>query len=222
VPVAHGRPANGYPFPWAVYRWIEGRPYADELVGDERRAAADLARFVLELRRIDTAGAPPAGRRPLAELDAITRQALEASRGVIDGDAAIAAWERALDAPAWTGKARVWIHADLLRPNLLVRDGRLCAVLDFGSAGAGDAAFDAIPAWAVFGTAGREVYSAALEVDDGTWNRARGYALHQAALIIPYYAESNPGFVAVAKRTVEEISSASPRTSPCHGTGRSA
>jgi aminoglycoside phosphotransferase (APT) family kinase protein len=88
----------------------------------------------------------------------------------LDSDAASAAWERALHAPAWNGTP-VWIHGDLLRPNLLVRDGR----------------------------------RGVLDVDDGTWNRARGFALHQAALIIAYYGETNPGLVAPAKRTVEEI-----------------
>ena len=62
-----------------------------------------------------------------------------------------------------------------------------------------------IAAWIVFRPAGREAFRGALRVDDGTWHRARGYALHQAALIIPYYAETNPGFVALAKRTVEEV-----------------
>jgi hypothetical protein len=57
----------------------------------------------------------------------------------------------------------------------------------------------------VFGRAGREVFRGALDVDDGTWERARGFALHQAALIIPYDAETNPAFVASAKRTVEEV-----------------
>ena len=203
-PVAAGQPASGYPFPWAVYRWIDGQPYADELVGDERQAARDLARFVTELRTADPAGAPRAGRRPLRELDAATRTAIASSREVIDADAATAAWERALQAPAWEGTP-VWIHADLLRPNLLVDGGRLCAVIDFGSAGVGDPAADVIAAWSVFGPAGREVFRGILGVDDGTWNRARGFALHQAALIIPYYPETNPGFVALAKRTVEEI-----------------
>jgi aminoglycoside phosphotransferase (APT) family kinase protein len=99
----------------------------------------------------------------------------------------------------------VWIHADLLRPNLLVDGGRLCAVIDFGAAGIGDPAADVIAAWSVFGPAGRETFRGALDVDDGTWNRARGFALHQATMIIPYYPETNPGFVALAKRTVEEI-----------------
>jgi aminoglycoside phosphotransferase (APT) family kinase protein len=53
---------------------------------------------------------------------------------VIDADAATAAWERALQAPAWSGLP-VWIHGGLLRPNLLVRDGRLRAVIDFGAVG---------------------------------------------------------------------------------------
>jgi len=103
------------------------------------------------------------------------------------------------------GGAPAWIHTDLLRPNLLVGDGRLRAVIDFGGMGAGDPAADVVPAWNVFGAAGRAVYRDALAVDDGTWERARGYALHQAAMIIPYYAETNPDFVAVAARTVEQV-----------------
>ena len=204
-PVAKGRPASGYPFPWAIYRWIRGQPYADELIADERQAARDFARFVAELRRIEpAAGAPRGGRRPLRELDAVTRAAIESVRDVIDADAATAAWERALEAPAWEGTP-VWLHGDLLRPNLLVDCGQLCAVIDLGGIGVGDPAADVIAAWSIFSQSGRARFRAALDVDDGTWNRARGYALHQAALIIPYYPETNPGFVALAKRTVEEV-----------------
>jgi aminoglycoside phosphotransferase (APT) family kinase protein len=160
---------------------------------------------VVELRRIaPVVGAPGGGRKPLRELDGVTRAAIESARGVIDSDAATAAWERALQAPAWNGTP-VWIHTDLLRPNVLVRDGRLRAVIDFGGAGVGDPAADVIAAWSVFSHTGRGVFRGALDVDDGIWNRARGFALHQAALIIPYYGETNPGFVAPAKRTVEEI-----------------
>ena len=104
----------------------------------------------------------------------------------------------------WSGDP-VWIHTDLLRPNVLVADGRISAVIDFGGAGIGDPAADVIAAWSVFGPAGQDVYRACPQVDDGTWARARGYALHQAAVIIPYYAETNPGFVALAKRTVERV-----------------
>jgi aminoglycoside phosphotransferase (APT) family kinase protein len=204
-PVALGQPGDGYPFGWAIYSWIEGKPYADELIADERQAARDTAEFVRELRAAEMrADAPAAGRGPLPELDAETREAIESARGVIDSDAAAAAWDQALQAPAWDGH-RVWIHADLMRPNLLVRDGRLAAVIDFGAFGAGDPAADVIPAWEVFGEPGRQAFRAALGVDDGTWARARGYALHQAAMIIPYYAVTNPEFVTVAKWTVEQV-----------------
>ncbi len=204
-PVAKGHRASGYPFSWAIYRWIDGQPYADELIDDEHQAAKDLAQFVVELRRIDpVVGAPRGGRRPLRELDGVTRAAIESARGVIDSDAAAAAWERALEGPAWDGTP-VWIHTDLLRPNLLVHGGRLCAVIDFGGVGVGDPAADVIAAWSVFSSSGRGMFRGALDVDDAMWNRARGFALHQAAMIIPYYAGTNPGFVALAKRTVQEV-----------------
>jgi aminoglycoside phosphotransferase (APT) family kinase protein len=160
---------------------------------------------VAGLRAIEpVAGAPRAGRRPLRELDAATRTAIGSLPGAISRDAATAAWERALQAPAWQGTA-VWIHTDLLRSNLLVNGGRLSAVIDFGAAGIGDPAADVIAAWSVFGRTGRAAFRAALGVDDGTWDRARGFALHQAVLIIPYYAKTNPAFAASARRTVGEI-----------------
>jgi aminoglycoside phosphotransferase (APT) family kinase protein len=160
---------------------------------------------VVELQGIDPIiGAPRAGRKPLRMLDAVTRAAIESAREVIDRDAAIAAWESALEAPAWRGTA-VWIHTDLLKPNLLVHGGRLRAVIDFGGFGIGDPAADIIAAWSVFTSVGRRTFRRALDVDEGTWNRARGFALHQAAMIIPYYRQTNPHFVAIAKSTVEEV-----------------
>lgn len=203
-PIGAGRPGASYPLPWAIYRWIDGAPYSDENVDDEARAALDLARFVLELRRADPSGAPSAGRKPLRQLDAITRAAIEAARALIDADAALAAWEDAVEATAWEGNA-VWIHADLLRPNVLAYSGQLEAIIDFGSAGVGDPAADVIAAWSVFGSVGREHYRSALHVDDHTWRRARGLALHQAAIAIPYYTETNPGFAALAVRTVQQV-----------------
>jgi hypothetical protein len=83
-PIGAGRPSSTYPFAWGLCRWIDGQPYSNEGVEDERQAARDLARFVLELRRLDTSGAPPAGRKPLLELDADTRSAIEAADSFVD------------------------------------------------------------------------------------------------------------------------------------------
>jgi aminoglycoside phosphotransferase (APT) family kinase protein len=159
---------------------------------------------VRQLRRLDPADAPRAGRRPLRRLDEGTRQAIEASRPVVDADAALEAWEKTLRSAPWAGDP-VWIHTDLLRPNILTGAGRITAVLDFGGAGVGDPAADVVAAWATFGPRGRAAYRAELDVDEDTWQRARGFALHQAAMIIPYYAETNPAFVALAARTVQQV-----------------
>ena len=119
----------------------------------------------------------------------------------------MAAWELALEAPAWDGRTPVWIHADLLRPNLLVDRGQLHAVIDWGTAGAGDSATDLIAAWAVFGPDGREAFRDALSDGDGdgAWDRARGVALHQAVMLIPYYRETNPGMATLGRRTVGQV-----------------
>ncbi|MBI4640163.1 MAG: aminoglycoside phosphotransferase family protein [Candidatus Tectomicrobia bacterium] len=203
-PLAQGKPTNWYPYSWAIYHWIEGFSYQDDLIGDERQVAYDLVNFILELRGADMLGAPRGGRRPLIELDATTRSAIESSRGVINTQAVSAAWALSLESPPWDGKP-VWIHGDLLKSNLLVQGGRLCAVIDFGGVGIGDPAADVVPAWSVFNKVGRETFRQALDVDDNTWSRARGYALHQALMIIPYYPKTNPEFVTMAKRTVKEI-----------------
>ena len=204
-PVFKGSANETYPFVWSVYRWIEGAPYEDDLVDDEGEAARTLARYVLELRSLDVMPwAPEGGRDPLADLDEDTREAIANAGTLIDGTAAMAVWEAALRTPAWDRRP-VWIHGDLLRPNLIVFEGRLVAVIDYGSIGVGDPATDLIPAWAVFGPAGRAVLREMLEPDHIAWSRGRGIALHQAAMIIPYYVETNPGFVELARRTIEQI-----------------
>ncbi len=205
VPIFKGAGNDAFPFSWSVYRWIDGAPYDDDLVEDETDVARQLARYVLELRALEIPStAPDGGREPLAELDDNTRAAIEDAGNVIDASRAMSVWDHALRTPPWDGTP-VWIHGDLLRPNLIVHDGRLEAVIDYGYIGVGDPATDLIPAWAVFGPAGREAYRAALRPDDATWARGRGIALHQAAMIIPYYAETNPAFVELARRTIEQI-----------------
>lgn len=153
-PIARGRATDDYPFTWAVYRWIHGEPY--DGLKDETVAAEQLANFVAELRAIEISeDAPPGGRQPLREVDEVTRKALARSAGVIDTAASLVAWDRALTAPPWHGTG-VWIHSDLLRPNVLVRGGRLHAVIDFGAVGLGDPAADVIAAWSIFERAGRK------------------------------------------------------------------
>jgi aminoglycoside phosphotransferase (APT) family kinase protein len=199
-----GSATADFPLQWAIYEWIEGTTYADDAVTDEIGAAQQMARFIRELREVPTDGAPPAGRRPLAELDTVTREAIAQSASAIDAERVGEVWDQLVRAEAWSGPP-VWIHTDLLRPNIVVAKGRISAIIDWGGAGVGDPAADVIAAWSVFSAAGRRAFREGLDVDEVTWDRARGYALHQAAMIIPYYERSNPGFVYTAVRTIREI-----------------
>lgn len=206
--VATGRPGRGYPYPWALYRWVDGALYDRTLVADQDRAGGDLAAFVAALRAQPLAAeAPPAGRAPLAELAEETREALHRCAPEL-GDhgvtAALAAWERALGAPVWDGRP-VWVHADLLPFNLTALDGALHGVIDFGTVGVGDPAADVIAAWTLFDPAGRAAYRRELDVEEGTWARARGYALHQAANIVWYYRHTHPAFATSAIATITQV-----------------
>ncbi|MDN5765570.1 MAG: aminoglycoside phosphotransferase family protein [Humibacillus sp.] len=208
-PVGRGHPTGSYPHDWALFDWIDGQPYPASLV-DESAAAITLAGFVTALRGIPIMGGePPAGREPLADLDDDTRRALHEAGdlGLLDEGAALDAWDRALEAPTFwgDGEPAVWIHADLLPGNVLVHGGRLAAVIDFGSVGVGDPAADVIAAWTMFDRPARALYRARLGVDDGTWARARGYALTQAAMIMPYYVTTNPQFCAMAGRSIAAV-----------------
>lgn len=205
VPLAMGRPAEGYPFEWSVYRWLDGEPATIDRIADPNEAAADLGRFITALQRIDPADGPVAGRGvPLATRDRSTREAIAALGGRIDARAVTAVWEAALDAPAWDGPP-VWIHGDLTAGNLLVGNGRLRAVIDFGALGVGDPACDLIVAWNLFSGEARDAFRGALATDEPTWQRGRGWALSIALIALPYYLETNPVIVEASWRVIDEV-----------------
>ncbi len=209
APLAKGTPGEGYPWHWSVYRWLEGGNAAMQRLADPRRAATELAHFIAALQRIDPTGGPLAVEHdlrgvPLAMRDTYTREAIAALRGMIDVGAVTAAWEAALRAPEWN-RSPVWFHGDLLPGNLLVEGGRLSAVIDFGGLGVGDPACDLMIAWGLFSGESREVFRAALAVDEATWVRGRGCALSWALIFIPYYLDTNPVGVGSARRVLDEV-----------------
>jgi len=211
VAIANGSPApaNGYPWQWSVCRWLDGeQPISTQ--SDVAQIAVDLAEFVAALHKIDPADGPPPGAHntgrgePLARRDLATRDAIAALHGTIDVDAVTAAWEADLNAPV-RHRQPVWIHGDLSAGNLLVANGRLSGVIDFGCLGVGDPACDLIVAWNLFSEDARRTYRAALMVDDATWARGRGWALSVALIQLPYYRDTNPVIAANAVRTIETV-----------------
>lgn len=141
---------------------------------------------------------------PLRTRDQVTRESIATLEGMINTNAALAVWEEALQALEWNNKP-VWFHGDLLIGNLLFNRGRLSAVIDFGGLGVGDPACDLMIAWSLFSGESRDVFRERLNVDDATWARARGQALSQAVIFIPYYLNTNPVGVEYAQRMINEI-----------------
>ncbi|ADI12135.1 aminoglycoside phosphotransferase [Streptomyces bingchenggensis BCW-1] len=200
-----GLPTEDFPWPWSVHRWLDGEnPVAGRLT-DPAGLAADLAAFIAAMRRIELADGPAAYRGgPLTTQDAGTRTAIGELNGIIDTQAATAAWEAALKAPEWSGPP-VWIHADLMPGNVLVDRGRLSAVIDFATMGVGDPACDLIPAWNLLPAQARDPFRAAVGADDATWARGRGRALSMALIQLPYYQHTNPGIAANARHVIREV-----------------
>lgn len=210
-PVADGRPGDGYPWTWSIYRWLPGEPATPERLADPSAFAADLATLVTAFWRIDPSGGPePAEANafrgvPLADRDQAVRRAIDERAGSIDAAAATAAWENALGARAWD-RPGVWIHGDLDSRNLLVVDARLSAVLDFGCIGIGDPACDVAVAWKALTPETRPAFRSALDVDDATWARARGWTLSQALMVEPYYSlQTNPTLVLEGRRWLADV-----------------
>lgn len=207
VPKGVGHPADGYPHDWSVTTWLPGHDALGP-IDDLDRAADGLAGFVAALRRVDTAGAHPRqdGRRgcPLHENDTQVRASIAQLGDRVDAGAALRSWEQSLEVGAHDG-AQVWLHGDLLPGNLIVVDGRLSAVIDWGALNVGDPACDLQPAWNLFAGASRQRFLDVLEVDDAAWLRGRGTVLYQTVMALPYYWDTNPGFVRQASRALAEV-----------------
>jgi aminoglycoside phosphotransferase (APT) family kinase protein len=204
-----GVPGDGYPWCWSIYHWLEGESATGGRINDLRQFAATLAAFLAALQQIDPTGGPPPGPHnffrggSLAVYDRQTRDAITALHGSIDRSAVTAVWEAALEA-AWHG-IPVWLHGDVDASNLLVRWGRLSAVIDFGCSGIGDPACDLTIAWTFFSRECREAFRAGLSVDGATWARGRGWALWKALIALAAYPGTNPLEVGKARRVVDEV-----------------
>lgn len=206
VPVRTGRPSAGYPWHWSVVPWFAGTSAIEAPPADPMAAAEMLGRFVAALHRPAPPDAPANPYRgvPLADRDDGVRQRVDALHDLVDGAAVLACWDELVTTPRWRGPA-LWLHGDLHPANLVVVDGGLAAVIDFGDLTAGDPACDLAVAWLAFGPEARPAFRAAAgaerTVDDDTWQRARAWAL---ALALAYLANSadNPAFHALGHRAL--------------------
>jgi aminoglycoside phosphotransferase (APT) family kinase protein len=168
-----------------------------------------LAEFLNALKAIDATDGPAPGTHnfyrggALATYDSETREALEKLRGRIDTDLAQDVWERAL-ATQWEHDP-VWFHGDIAVGNLLLRDGRLSAVIDFGTFGVGDPACDLAITWTLFTGESREAFRSAMPYDGGTWARGRAWTLWKALIVAAGQADTNAAEATHSMAIINEV-----------------
>ena len=206
--VAVGEPQLGYPERWSVVRWLDGD--VPEVVDPTAPATASRAALARDLADVISAlrdaEVPPEAEMdprlrwyrgdPLASMDETTRHNAADCRAIpdldLDLDACLRLWEEAVALPTTGAPTTSWYHGDLLAENLLVRDGRLAAVLDFGGLAVGDPTIDLVVAWELLDPSSREEFRRAVGVDDASWLRGRAWALAIALMTFPYYWRTMP------------------------------
>ena len=182
-PLAMGQPSKSYPWNWSIYRWIEGESANTLNINDLNlhSIASSSAEFLNELHQINVSGAPVGGLHnyyrgcPLAVYDAETRTLIHQLQELIPKNASTTVLEKALKSK-WS-KPSVWVHGDLASGNILVKNGLLAAIIDFGCMGVGDPACDLVIAWTFLMGESRRVFRSSLNLDADTWARARGESI---------------------------------------------
>lgn len=208
TPVALGQPGDEYPWRWSILRWMPGEPTRSSDCGRTSFAEA-LAVFLIALQVIGTASAPPAGEHnfhrggALAVYDEQVRAAL--ARLTVAHNAASFAeiWDTALST-TWQFPD-VWVHGDVAPVNLILENRRLSAVIDWGNCAIGDPACDLVIAWTHLRGAARTAFREAMTLDQGTWDRARGWALWKALILSTGLADGAAVAVAEARGVLREI-----------------
>jgi aminoglycoside phosphotransferase (APT) family kinase protein len=214
-PERTGVPALGYPYSWSVVPYLPGVPAAQAGSFDPAAAAVAVGGFLGALHVPAPADAPanPARGVPLAEragsfaanLALLTGQP---GQGLVDRDAVLGVWDAALAAPGYGGPP-VWLHGDLHPANILVHDGQVSGVIDFGDITAGDPASDLSVAWMLLALGRHDSFWSAYQaaggrVDNALRTRARGWALN-LALVFLAYSEDNPVLLEAGRRTLRTV-----------------
>ncbi|MCP4474104.1 MAG: aminoglycoside phosphotransferase family protein [Gammaproteobacteria bacterium] len=211
TPLAMGKPSKNYRWNWSVYRWIVGESANIVTINaqQQQHIAVQAAQFLNELHKIDTTSAPLAGAHNYyrgahpAVYDNEACSAIVALTDRIDADAATAVWRKALQSK-WQ-KNLVWVHGDFSSENILLKDGQVIAVIDFGCMGVGDPACDLVIAWTFLKNSSREVFRENLSLDSSTWQRARGWALWKALITLEKLKDKYSEKAIAQQKIINEI-----------------
>lgn len=209
TPLAMGNPCKKYPFHWTVYKWLKGNTASIHNIKNPEQFATTLAQFLIALQRCNTAGGPLAGEDnfyrggDLAIYDSETRKAIKILNSKVDVKQVTEIWSTAT-ASTWQNPP-VWIHGDIATGNLLVNEGSLSAVIDFGQLGIGDPACDLTIAWTFFKNESRKAFRDILKLDNATWARARGWALWKALIVYAGLSGADSGEKEKSRLIINEV-----------------
>ncbi|HLF66504.1 MAG TPA: aminoglycoside phosphotransferase family protein [Gammaproteobacteria bacterium] len=209
VPLAMGKPTENYPWKWSIYRWLPGNNAASSPITHLRDFAIHLAQFLIALQHIDPTDGPLPGPHSfyrggnLSTYDNQVRQAIILLKNKINIVAATKVWERALTS-TWQGSP-VWVHGDISPGNLLMQNGHLSAVIDFGQLVVGDPACDLSITWMLFNGESREIFRSMLPLDADTWARARGWTLWKFLIVAAGLTSWDAFNIAQAQRIIDEV-----------------
>jgi aminoglycoside phosphotransferase (APT) family kinase protein len=204
APLFCGQPSEIFPWVWSVVPYFAGTPASLEL--PIAPSTPDrLGEFLVELHRPAPSGAPTSPYRgvPLDDRDARVRECLRSDALTLDAESLAKSWEAVLTTPRWEGPA-VWVHGDLHPSNIVVRDGRIVAIIDFGDLCAGDPAVDLAVGWMLFDSVRRESFRRCLGVDDATWRRGAGWAI-TLGLMLHAECTDRPELVAAGTRALTAV-----------------
>jgi aminoglycoside phosphotransferase (APT) family kinase protein len=187
-PIALGAPTPQFAWPWSIRRWLCGQPAVRRSQFAPEALADDLGTFLAGLQVLAAIGGPPPSDDnffrggPLNIYSEQTHAAISVLPSASDRAHAKHIWNAAL-AAQWN-QSPVWVHGDITPSNLLIVDGRLGGVIDFGCCAVGDPACDLAIGWTAFTPREREALRARTGLDDATWERARGWALWKALITL--------------------------------------
>lgn len=207
VPIFCGKPDKNYPWPWLVGYYHHGYNPQFERENEHRQLAVELAEFLNQLHLIVVVDNAPESRRgvPLINLDEATKKGINALDDTFNIKKLMHLWEACCQLPQWNKKP-LWVHGDFLQGNIIIDDQKLAAIIDFSDVGIGDPACDLVIAWSLLNHQSREIFRKNLNgIDDDTWQRGKGWALSIAAIMYPYYKNTNLVLAKLAHRILNEI-----------------
>lgn len=187
TPVREGAPSERFPKVWTVMTWVEGTPLDLAAITRADHAADTLAAFLTALHVEAPADAPgPSGfgAHPKECTEGFEGFLTALDLGGLAEDDIRAVWDDAVAVPEWEGP-RVWVHGDLHPANVVVTDGTLTGIVDFGALCTGDPAWDLAAAWLLLPEGGAARFFATYaQADDATIRRARGLAVMKSLFLL--------------------------------------